>query len=412
MFDSKTSTGGFARASHAVFQMDYNDCTRCGFKCSSVCTVTRATRKHALHEFLERYLGHGEALAWPCMGCRSCEAVCPAEYKPYQLVQKAMQEFLKGNENELSDYHEEFKERGRMGITSVFLDDLVIPQNIIGRHSILNAFDKVIIFPGCLVSARFPWLVYRLYQLLVLLGVDTKRVIVEDESCCGSFLQSIDDDEFIDNGKRFFKAIMKKAEKTLILTCCGSCTSTLRNLQRRLSSTGVPEKMLDSLGAATIQHYIEFLAMPESIELLRPAIERSARVKDDNGKKHVYLQFPCQAILEPAARLATMDGLKWLLKAAGYEMIRVSHDLGCCGAGLLETHPDLAIEYGIRRLTNITSDSEKELGMIAVACGNCHRSFVDFKPAMEIESERVEGMDVDVRFLLDMLMELLLPVNK
>ncbi len=392
--------------------MDYDDCVKCGFKCSSICTVTRATRKHDLREFLERYLGHGEALAWPCTGCRACEAVCPAEFKPFQLVQKAMRGFLKSNENALSDYRVEFMERGRMGVSSVFLDNLVLPPRAAGRLTFLQAFNKVVIFPGCLVSARFPWLVYRLYQLLVLLGVDTKRITVEDESCCGSFLQSIDDGEFVDNGKKLFKALTKKGEKALVITCCGSCTSTLRELQRRSLPADTPEKAAGSPGAATIQHYVELLAAPESIQLLCPLAERlvaGKAGKAGNGKKSIYVQLPCQAIPGAAARQKVIKGLQCLLEAGGYETTRTSHDLGCCGAGLLETHPDLAIEYGIRRMTNVTSDSEAEIGAIAVACGNCHRALVDFRPAMDVECDRVDGMDLDVRFLLDMFMELLVP---
>ena len=98
--------------------MEYDDCVRCGFKCTRVCTVSRVTRKHDLHEFLERYLGNGEAIAWPCTGCHACEVVCPARSKPYELIQVAMSEFLKSHENALSDYHAEFMERGRIAVGS------------------------------------------------------------------------------------------------------------------------------------------------------------------------------------------------------------------------------------------------------------------------------------------------------
>nr|MDO8084477.1 (Fe-S)-binding protein [Candidatus Sigynarchaeum springense] len=391
--------------------MKYDDCVKCGFKCSHICTVTRATRKHDLHEFLERYLGNGEAVAWPCTGCRACDAICPGEFKPFQLVQEAMRDYLTDHENSLSDYHVEFVERGRIGATNVFLDDLAIPARSIGTQSSLQVFDKIIVFPGCLVSASYPRLVHRTYQLLVLLGVDTKRIIVEDESCCGSFLQSIDDGEFMDNGKRLFKVFTKKAEKTLILTSCGSCTSTLRDLQKRLSSTGATQMITGSPCAATIKHYAELLADPESIEILRPVIEKMAAEKARNGKKRAYIQFPCQAITEAAARTKAIEGMERLLAAAGYEATHVSQDLRCCGAGLLETHPDLAIEYGVRRMENLTNDPETTPGTIAIACGNCHRSLVDFKPAMDVESERVEELDVKVRFFLEMLMELLFPMN-
>ncbi|NMC05787.1 MAG: (Fe-S)-binding protein, partial [Candidatus Lokiarchaeota archaeon] len=386
------------------------------------------------HEFLERYLGKGEALAWPCTGCRACEAVCPAERKPYQLVRDAMRDFLKGHENALSDYHQEYLEHGRIGASRVFLDDLVLPAKIAGRLAFLQSFDRIIVFPGCLVSARYPWLVHRLYQLLVMLGVDTKNIVVDDESCCGSFLLSTSDEEYVDAGEQLFKVLTKKPCKSLVITTCGSCTSTLQDIQHRLLMNTRPKKVAGNPAMATIMHYTELLAMPGCIDVLKPVIERlvtghargGARGgngkgvgdvtgnkdgnKDGNGRARngVYVQFPCQVAADPVHKQQVITGLKELLTVAGYTTARVNHDLGCCGAGLLDTHPDLAIEYGIHRISNITGDSDIEVSTIAVACGNCHRILVDFKPAIEVECDCIT-MDVGIRFLLDMLMELMLP---
>ncbi len=388
--------------------MEYDDCVKCGFKCSSICTVTRGTRKHDLHEFLERYLGNGEAVAWPCTWCHACETVCPAEHKPYQLIQAAMRDFLKVHENAMSDYYAEYVDHGRIGASGVFLDNLVLPVSAAGEIPVLKTFDKVVVFPGCLVSARYPWLVYRLYQLLVLLGVDQKRIIVDDESCCGSFLKMIDEKEFMSNGGSLFKALTKK-DKVLIITACGGCTDALRDLQRRLIAGNASKKVAGNPVSATIQHFTELLALPGSITVLKPLIERLTPAKAGNGKKRVYLQFPCQANASPSDRRRVIDALNVLLEAAGYEMTGANHDLGCCGAGLLDTHPDLAIEFGVHRMTNITVDSVAEVGTIAVACGNCHRIFVDFKPSLQVECDRIDGKDVAVRFLLDMLMDVLVP---
>nr|MDO8109581.1 hypothetical protein [Candidatus Sigynarchaeota archaeon] len=82
--------------------MEYNDCVACGFKCEKVCPVSRGTKKYCLRAFLEKYLGQGEAISWPCMGCRACELVCPGEKKPHQLVIEAMQRFLKTGENTIT----------------------------------------------------------------------------------------------------------------------------------------------------------------------------------------------------------------------------------------------------------------------------------------------------------------------
>jgi Fe-S oxidoreductase len=395
--------------------MEYNECVQCGFKCSKVCTVTRGTRKYDLHDFLERFLGNHEAIAWACTGCHACDAVCHASMKPYQLIQASMRSYLHAHENALTDYHVEYVDHGRIGVTGVFLDDLVLPAKAIGKHAFLLSFDKIITFPGCLVSARYPWLVHRLYQLLVLLGVDTKRIIVEDESCCGSFLQSIDTNEFNGNSQQLFKLLTKKNEKVLVLTACGSCTSTMRDEQARLVVANIPKKAAGVPASATILHYAELLAMPESLQILVPSASRLVSTKpgnmkeNGNGKKRVYLQFPCQANPDRGGRERISDALLLLLGSMGYETTKLDHDLGCCGASLLDTHPDLAIEYGVRRMSNISGDSAAEVDTVAVACGNCHRIFVDFKLALQVECDCVEGVGMDVRFLLDMLMEIFVP---
>jgi len=380
--------------------MDFDGCVDCGFKCEHVCPVSRGVKKYYLRAFLKYHLSGHEPVAWPCMNCHACDAICPGEKSPRMLVHEAMQEFLKDHENLLSDYRKEFLERGRIGVSSVLIDNLVLPDKISSNYSFLKNFDRVVIFPGCVVSSRFPEQVYHMFQVLGLLGVDLRRVIVEDELCCGSFLDQIDSAMFSANAMRVFKRVVDKARRVLVLTLCGSCTATLREYKDRILAGLKPSKVCGAIAATAIMHYVELLSLPETRMLLR-----SLLIPVENPSTHVYLQYPCQAETDMKSRKVQVKGLGELLGMLGYVMTGIDDDLGCCGSSLLDTHPDIAIEYGIYRTTNIMDKSKDPIDQVVIACGNCYRLHVDFRPSMDVEMDSTEGAPARFQFLLDLVMD-------
>jgi Fe-S oxidoreductase len=385
--------------------MDFAGCVDCGFKCERACPVSRGVKKYYLRAFLKDYLTRHEPISWPCMNCHACDAVCSAESSPRQLIHEAMQHFLADHENALSDYREELAERGRIGVSSVFLDNLVLPEISAGKHSFLKEFDRIVVFPGCVVSARFPGLVYRMFQLLVLLGVDPKRIVVEDDLCCGSFLDQVDSTLFSTNGVQVFKRMIEKASHVLVLTSCGSCTATLRELKDRIVARAKAGNARATMSGMNIMHYAELLSLAESRAMLQPLLNPEKIAGTKTNGVHVYMQYPCQATIDDETRDERVNGLGDLLGMLGYVVTSIDKDLACCGSSLLDTHPDLAIEYGIRRVTNITDRSKVPIDQIVIACGNCYRLLVDFKPSMDVENDGAEGGPFRVLFLLDLVME-------
>jgi len=254
------------------------------------------------------------------------------------------------------------------------------------------------------VSSRFPGLVYRLYQLLVLLGTDPKRIAVEDDSCCGSFLHQVDEVEHVANASSMLKQLLSRASRVLVVTACGSCTSTLRErleaLQQELAG-----KTSNPFKETAILHYMDLLSFPETRKMLRPLVKREKVSATGDGKVHVYVQYPCQATTDPSERAERLRGIDDLLAMLGYEPTRIEHDLGCCGSSLLDTHPDVAIEYGIRRIMNINEESGQPIDSVILGCGNCHRMYVDFKPSLAVECDGAEAVTFRVQFLLDIVME-------
>ncbi|MBD3185617.1 hypothetical protein GF325_02215, partial [Candidatus Bathyarchaeota archaeon] len=258
-----------------------------------------------------------------------------------------------------------------------------------------------VVFPGCVVSYRFPKQVIKLFQLLVYLGADPGRIMVDDELCCGSFLRQIDGEMLHDNGKFLFSKYLRQDGTTLVITACGSCTATLRESKEYLEANHQFQERHGDPSRLTIMHYLDFLSKPAILKQLSGSLHEAA-----NGKQ-VYLQFPCQAEGNLKERKIQQAGLEKLLAMLGYEPVKPKSDLTCCGSNLLDTHPDFAIEFGINRFKNITNIFKDGEGTIALGCGNCHRLLSDFKTSIEIEQDESDIQNLDTHFLLDLLVDTL-----
>jgi len=199
--------------------------------------------------------------------------------------------------------------------------------------------------------------------------------------------------------------MIEKASHVLILTSCGSCTATLREHKDRIVATAKAGKARATVAETAIMHYAELLSLNETRTLLQPLVNLDKVAGMGTTATRVYLQYPCQATTAEDARDERVGGLGELLAMFGYEMTCIDKDLDCCGSSLLDTHPDLAIEYGIRRITNITDNSKPPVDQILIACGNCYRLYVDFKPSMDVENDGVEKAPFRVQFLLDLVMD-------
>lgn len=384
--------------------MDFDACVSCGFACEAVCPVGKATGDRVLSRFLEAVLRDGEIVSWPCAGCKACDAACPGELSPREMVNRASQAYLRRHENTLCGYVDEYLETGRLGTSAVDVDS-IIPLETRAPVPFLQAFDEVVVFPGCVVSARHPAVVAHLVELLGFLGVGTGRVAVEDGACCGSFLARVDGDELDGNARHVVSSVLPDRTarhghpaRVLVVTACGSCTDTLRHVL----DAGQPGRAggVDAGGARNaieIMHHLELLARPDVLAAIVPNLARHV-----GDPRPVYIQVPCLATRTPAGAATVKRATRELLGHAGFRVVVPDHDLGCCGASLLDTHRDVAIQYGIKHL-----DAIERAGATCalVGCGNCHRMLDGFKPSMEIAADR--SFPVATRFVLDVVMDAL-----
>ncbi len=72
---------------------------------------------------------------------------------------------------------------------------------------------------------------------------------------------------------------------------------------------------------------------------------------------------------------------------------------------MLDTHPDFALEYGMKRLKNIKDGGGGHVEDIIIGCGNCYRMYSDFKPSMDVEYDQAEDLDFSIHFLIHLIAE-------
>ena len=383
-----------------VTTMNFEECKDCGFKCEKVCPVARATGKFYITDFLQKYLLEQKSVSWPCTGCHSCDEVCPAEFSPRQLIQQSHQGYLRKRENILSDYYTEYLEYRRIGVSRIDSDSL---EKLRVKNRLEERFrdwDTIVFYPGCLISAQYPGIALKIVELLMALGVDQDKIVIHDELCCGSFLPHVSDEEFKNNGAYLFDELVKDDKRTLLVTACGSCTNTLRVTRERL----VNSDKINSTGKLDdhnlkIMHYLDIFFSDDNFDALLSLMEP----KGAGGK--CYIQYPCQAETDITKRKMKKKKIREFLERLGYIVPNMKSDLGCCGASMLETHPDFALEFGIKRILNISKNGGSRVDDILIGCGNCYRIYNDFKPSMEVMADYMEDIEPNVQFLVDILIQ-------
>ncbi|MHA1793377.1 MAG: heterodisulfide reductase-related iron-sulfur binding cluster [Promethearchaeota archaeon] len=380
--------------------MTLEACVACNFSCEKICPVSRALDDFKLSRFLRYYYTIDGAISWPCTGCHGCDNVCPELKSPRQLIYESRTKYLQNNECLLTDYYNEYLEHGRLGISEINIDELEYPTSTIAKNTFISKWNRIIIYPGCLISAKYPEIVKNLYYVLVFLGADPSKILIDDELCCGSFLEQVNNEMYINNGKLVFKSLLQEKEKkTIIVTACGSCTNSLLNLKATLQKmkNERKDKNIPDLSNVTIMHYLTLFAIPEINDLL------GKHVKQVSNNEIVYMQFPCQSEVKLGKRRQDKNQNVNLMEKMGFKNVNLVDDFLCCGAAILDTHPDVAIKYGISRYENIHGSNDEHPQKIFIGCGNCHRIYSDFKPSIDVESDQEMEYSPDIEFFLNIL---------
>ena len=224
------------------------------------------------------------------------------------------------------------------------------------------------LFPGCLVFARFQD--YELSARVVLARLGIELVDMHGFACCASSVVPPFSDDWINLPA--YNLALAESRGMDIVTLCGSCTRTLRlarqqlaadaelleKVNRRLASIG-----LTCRGNTGVSHIIELLSGRIG------DIAAAARHVPDGP---VALSHPCN-IVRPGQTMRFDDPwqprqMRRIVEATGADVAEYVKEYDCCGATLMMVDEHWAADAARAKLR---SAMEAGARLMAVACGNC-----------------------------------------
>jgi heterodisulfide reductase subunit B len=213
-------------------------------------------------------------------------------------------------------------------------------------------------------------------EVLPKLGVEL--VELEDTSCCGTPLKSVNAFASVCLATRNMAIAEKTGLKDLLVLCNG-CHLSFSEAKHFLNANKTLKQKVDSLlndeglqfkGSIQIWHIVDFLHDAIGKDIIRKTLKKTL-----DGLKFAS-QYGCHIIrpsilgrVDDPEKPRKMDELiEWL----GAKSVDYPEKLDCCGALLLLSHPDAALTFGGLKMKAV-----QELGVDGLinACPSCHMMF-------------------------------------
>jgi len=235
---------------------------------------------------------------------------------------------------------------------------------------------KVAVYWGCVIPAVQYAYEMSVREVLPKLGVEI--VDLEDVSCCGNPLQSVNTFASLYLSARNM-AIAEKTGLNDLLILCNGCHLSFSEAKHFLNTDEKLRQKVNSLlndeglqykGSLKIWHLVDFLHDAIGKETIRKTLKKPL-----DGLK-VASHYGCHIIrpstlgrVDDAEDPRKMDELiEWL----GAKSIDYSEKLDCCGAVLLLSHPDAALTFAGLKMKAVQG-----LGVdgFVDTCPSCHMMF-------------------------------------
>jgi heterodisulfide reductase subunit B len=234
---------------------------------------------------------------------------------------------------------------------------------------------KVAVYWGCIIPAVQYAYEMSVREVLPKLGVET--VDLEDVSCCGNPLQSVNSFASIYLAARNM-AIAEKTGLNDLLIVCNGCHLAFSEAKHFLKDEKLRQRInlllndegLQFKGFLKIWHIVDFLHDAIGKETIRKTLKKTL-----DGLKFAS-HYGCHIIrptilgrVDDAENPRKMDELiEWL----GAKSVDYSEKLDCCGSPLLLSYPDAALSFGGLKMKAVQA-----LGVdgLVDACPSCHMMF-------------------------------------
>ncbi|MHB1390099.1 MAG: heterodisulfide reductase-related iron-sulfur binding cluster [Thermoleophilia bacterium] len=228
--------------------------------------------------------------------------------------------------------------------------------------------EKRLLFPGCLVLARFQD--YELSAKAVLGRLGIELLDMDGQACCSSSIVPPFSDDWV-NMAAYNMALAEK-EGLDMVTLCGSCTRTLKLAEKTLrDDPGLwlrVNQRLDEMGL----NYCARVQVRHIIQVLDENQDRMAGLVSQPLDMRVALSHPCN-VIRPAALMKYDDPwkprkMREIAGRTGATVVDYELEYECCGATLLMVNRDWAVAAATAKLKSAMAAGAEAL---VVSCGNC-----------------------------------------
>lgn len=324
-------------------------CVRCG-ACRAVCpsfevmgweSFNARGRILIIKRILEEIDGQWalESLG-TCTTCTLCAQMCPAEVKPFKLIQDARKELV--SRGFISDVQRRLREN--ISSTCNSLGETRNRQEWL-RSMGAGAIDAVkdradyVYFAGCLASYRYPETAIKTFNILRDFGVSP----LPSEQCCGSPLLRVGLDATHCMNENLRQ--IREMDADVVITGCAGCYATLKNDYPDLKVISVAEFLADHISEIEINPLNLTVTYHDPCHL---------------GRMNDIFEQPRKVIRE-ICELEEMQNNRKLSR--------------CCGGGggVRSSYRDISLKIARRRL----DDAPAEANYIVTACPMCVKNLND-----------------------------------
>jgi len=224
------------------------------------------------------------------------------------------------------------------------------------------------LFPGCLVTYRFPE--YELSSKRVLEALRIETHTLPELMCCGQVLQGINPNWIYMTAYNLALAEQRDMD---VITLCGGCTNTFKRVQSMCRQN---PWVLDDINQVLTRvglHFHNTVKTQHLHEVLYEHIDKSMGCLRKVIPLKIAIMNPCQ-VFRPAAIMKFDNSkhpqvMETLLGPVVSDIISYSLQDNCCGASLSMSDQAAAYQVGKARLEEL---EDKDVDLIITACGNCH----------------------------------------
>lgn len=233
--------------------------------------------------------------------------------------------------------------------------------------------------------------------------LDVELVDIEDFSCCGEPMKSVNQLMTLYLSARNL-AIGEKHKLDLFVPCA-MCHLALSECKYVLDSNSEMKKRINDMLASEDLTYHDTKGIVHTVDLLHDHIGIEAikqRVKKPLKGLKIATHYGCH-LIRPSEIGRPVDSenpqkMEEILKALGAETVPYAQKLDCCGAPILSNLPESALTKTGQKLKAI---QEQGFGALVDVCPWCHRMF-DSKQVKAGETVAAK-LDVPVLYLTQLI---------